>query len=161
MGELSIDYKMDGHLYNLATFKDLYRLTRDQEVIYVGFKGEDTINNIIGSLCSYILDVEHKKEYRSISFSDDEWAKRTDIYASISYVRNGEIKSIKDKIDFISGEMKGGYASSSLIREYEMFSYNAKTLEELEEKIPKGKAMTITELKGHLNSQLRKKSEDN
>lgn len=161
MRDISIAYEVDGSQYELKTFNSLLRITRDKEVIHVQFlnlnerehkdlleRGMKSLNEIIGHLSEYIIFCETQKPYKDINFSEDEWAKRTDIHSTIYYqFPDGKRYHPSDKIDIIMGEMKGGYPATSLINDYTAFCKNM-TYAELKEweKTRPVKQMTLQEL---------------
>ncbi|AJG79534.1 MULTISPECIES: hypothetical protein [Bacillus cereus group] len=131
--ERIVQFEMNDFTYELATYGDLLRITCNDDTIHVQQKevelnnniGLKSINEIIGSFAEYITFCETVRPYFSIGFWDDECAKRTDIYAKITFfLQDGSQTFSSWKIDKIMSEMKGGLSATSLINDYECFVYN-------------------------------------
>ncbi|GAB6259297.1 MULTISPECIES: hypothetical protein [Peribacillus] len=156
MTETKISYQMNGFTYILETFKDLLKITRNGEVIHVQFKeakenkvGLKSLNDIIGNLSEYISSCETGRKW-SIEFREDDWSKKTLIYADILYAFPFGIKEIHCKdIDSFQGEMSGNSSACvSKVEDYWGFVSNARTeiLPEPTESTPWSKEQLLTYL---------------
>ena len=113
-----LTYEMGDSIYELAQAGHLIRITRDAETIHVQFTristegknsaGLKNLNDIIGSFAEYVKFIEESKMFKDVFFSDDEFAKHTNIDGYINYVLpTGEEIQYSQRVDIIKGEMKG------------------------------------------------------
>lgn len=144
MKETYVEYTMNEKKYRLETEGSIFRIIRDEKVIHVQLNfisshkpclaiGLKNLNEVVGNLKEYILFCENNSVFNGISFSEDEWARHTKIYAKFSYkTKDGEILAFKQDIDSVRGEMRGFQADGIIDEKYITFTKNI-TVEELKE----------------------------
>mgnify|MGYP001048777270 CR=1 FL=1 len=162
MNELYMQYKKNNHLYELETYNDLVKITRNKKIIHLQFqymtshsdleeKGFKNLNDIVGDFSSYIDFCEENQYYNRISFDDDEWSKHTKIYAKIIYKDGGnKYFGLKRQVDSIQGSMANS-RTNKVITEYCTFSTQPKK-NKIETPIEE-KTWTAEQVRDYLNQE--------